>query len=87
MLTVIFVIQCDICGDFYEKQRSSNQPDPTLWSLLAGSLQETCGTEDFWFFNPKTRKHWCFDCRTEWEEYKVLAPKARSIERDGTERG
>ena len=77
MLTVMFVIHCDVCGEMYDRLRSCCEPDPTLWSLTAGDLQDTCGTEDFWFFNPKTRKHWCLDCRSEWDETAVpLAQRA-----------
>jgi hypothetical protein len=82
MLTVIFMIQCDVCGELCDKVRSSNQADPTLWSLLAGDLQDSCGTEDYWFFNSKIRKHWCLDCRSEWEERAVPAIRYRPASED-----
>jgi hypothetical protein len=68
MLTVLFMIQCDICGEIYEQIRTSCRPEPQEWSLIAGVLQATCTTEDFWFFNSKTRKHWCLDCKTEYDD-------------------
>ena len=68
MLTVMFTIQCDVCGEMYEQIRTSCRPEPQEWSLFAGELQATCTTEDFWFFNSKTRKHWCLDCKNEFDD-------------------
>jgi hypothetical protein len=63
MIRAIFFIQCDVCGDFFEQIETGLQPntDRNDWALHAGNLLGTA-TQDGWFFNPKTRKHWCLDC-------------------------
>lgn len=65
MIRALFIIQCDICGDFFEELRQSNRPEPNDWALEAGSLQATATEEYGWFFNSKIRKHWCIDCLSE----------------------
>lgn len=66
MLTVVFMIRCDLCGDSFEQIRSSSIPDPTEWALYAGDLQETAATDGGWFFSMKTRRHACDECRSSW---------------------
>jgi len=63
MIRAIYTIQCDVCGEFFEQVRTGLKPDEDRndWGLHAGVLQATAA-EDGWFFNSKTRKHWCPDC-------------------------
>lgn len=63
MIRALFFIQCDVCGDFFEQMRTSLHPsnERNDWALPAGDLQ-CSATQEGWFFNSKTRKHWCTDC-------------------------
>lgn len=63
MIRATFTIQCDVCGDLFEQLRICDKPISlsNQWALNAGTLLEAAG-EDGWYFNSKTRKHWCADC-------------------------
>jgi len=61
MMQILFTLKCDDCGEFFEELRSSLKPDVQEWAMNAGDLNDTAGMAG-WFFNPKTRKHWCIDC-------------------------
>jgi len=63
MIRATFTIQCDVCGDLFEQLRTCDKPINVSndWALNSGDLLDTAGTEG-WYFNGKTRKHWCPDC-------------------------
>ncbi len=63
MIRALFLIQCDVCGDFFDQVRASLQPsnERNDWALPAGALQSSA-EEEGWFFNSKLRNHWCPDC-------------------------
>lgn len=63
MIRATFTIQCDVCSDLFEQLRTCDKPvaDSNDWALNAGTLLATASDEG-WYFNSKTRKHWCSDC-------------------------
>ena len=61
MLKILFTVQCDVCGDFFEQMLASTTANQNECAIQAGSLIETAEMEG-WFFNSSTRKFWCADC-------------------------
>lgn len=64
MLQILITLKCDDCGKFFEELRSSSKADLQEWAMNAGELDDTADLAG-WFFNAKTRKHWCIDCAAE----------------------
>jgi hypothetical protein len=61
MLRILFIVQCDVCGDFFEQLHFGTTARQNDCALRAGSIIETASMEG-WFFNEKTRQFWCVDC-------------------------
>jgi hypothetical protein len=61
MLRILFTVQCDVCGDFFEQLSAGTTANQNDCALRAGGIIETAMMEG-WFFNEKTRQFWCVDC-------------------------
>lgn len=61
MLRILFTVQCDVCGKFFEQMQTNTTADQNECSVQAGSLIAMAEMEG-WFFNSNTRKFWCADC-------------------------
>ena len=57
----MFTVQCDVCGDFFDRLGAGTTANQNICALLAGGVIEAA-EEDGWFFNEKTRQFWCVDC-------------------------
>jgi hypothetical protein len=57
----MFTVQCDVCGDFFERLGVGTTANQNNCALLAGGIIESA-EEEGWFFNEKTRQFWCADC-------------------------
>ena len=61
MLRIMFTVQCDVCGDFFDRLCAGTTATQNNCALLAGGIIETA-EEEGWFFNEKNRQFWCIDC-------------------------
>ncbi|MBZ0185082.1 MAG: hypothetical protein K8F91_02445 [Candidatus Obscuribacterales bacterium] len=61
MLRILFTVQCDVCGDFFQQVSTCNTANQNACAILAGDIIEAA-QEDGWYFNGKTRQFWCVDC-------------------------
>jgi hypothetical protein len=61
MLRILFTVQCDVCGDFFEQLSTGTTARQNDCALHAGGMIEAA-QEEGWFFNDKTRQFWCIDC-------------------------
>ena len=57
----MFTVQCDVCGDFFDRLYAGTTANQNNCAILAGGIIETA-EEEGWFFNEKTRQFWCVDC-------------------------
>ena len=61
MLRILFTVQCDVCGDFFDRLSAGTTANQNNCAILAGGIIEKA-EEEGWFFNEKTRSFWCVDC-------------------------
>ena len=76
MLKIIVIIDCDICGDSFERIAISTDRNPQTWGHLPLSLAaeaETCGWDCY-------SAHHCYDCIPELDCHQVSAESGTEID-------
>ena len=49
MLRILFTVQCDVCGDFFDRVGAGTTANQNNCALVAGGIIETA-EEEGWFF-------------------------------------
>lgn len=78
MLKIIILMQCDVCGELFEKIAQGSTAAQNSCAFLAGGIIVEAGM-DGWFFNSKTRQAWCTDCIVELASNEKLPPVAEIV--------